>query len=216
MQKRKKGSWTVEDLHLHPQWVHQNEIYYHKNHWCRGSYTMDASVACHGWPQTFNLPPGVWEEGWHSSGEGPRLSSKKENLSWTSLLWAWRPSPESPEMGFANEGFSRSLLESTEFLFYFIYLTERMCAQAGKAAGRGRGRSRLPAEQGAQCGAWSQDSGIMTWAESRGSTQWATQAPIESTEFNGSVCERGEYTKHFHILCMHIFPESKSFLSTGL
>jgi len=40
----------------------------------------------------------------------------------------------------------------------FIYLTER--AQAGGAAGRGR--SRLPAEQGVRCGARSQDPGIMT------------------------------------------------------
>ena len=34
--------------------------------------------------------------------------------------------------------------------------------QAGGAAGRGRGRSRLPNEQEAQCGARSQNPGIMT------------------------------------------------------
>ena len=44
--------------------------------------------------------------------------------------------------------------------------------QAGGAAGRGRGRSKLPSEQGS--------SGLhpMTWAEGRLSTNWATQAPV--------------------------------------
>ena len=35
--------------------------------------------------------------------------------------------------------------------------------------GWGRGRSRLPTEQGSQCGTWSQDPGITTWAEGRAS-----------------------------------------------
>ena len=35
-------------------------------------------------------------------------------------------------------------------MILFIYLTRRERAQAGREAGRGRGRSRLPAEQGAQ------------------------------------------------------------------
>jgi len=35
----------------------------------------------------------------------------------------------------------------------FIYLTERERTQAGEAANRGRGRRRLPTEQGARCGA---------------------------------------------------------------
>jgi len=44
----------------------------------------------------------------------------------------------------------------------FIYLTQREKAQAGREAGRERGRSRLSTEQGAGCGARSQDPGIMT------------------------------------------------------
>jgi len=50
------------------------------------------------------------------------------------------------------------------FFFFkdFLYLTERQreTAQAGGAAGRGR--SRLPIEQGACCGARSQDPGTTT------------------------------------------------------
>ena len=48
------------------------------------------------------------------------------------------------------------------FKILFIDLTEIERAQAGRVAGRGRGRSRLPAEQRAQCGTPSQDPGIMT------------------------------------------------------
>ena len=68
---------------------------------------------------------------------------------------------------------------SSLFLFkdLCIYLTERASAQAGGGADRGRKRSRLPAKQGAQCGAWSQDPGIMTWAKGRCFTDWATQVP---------------------------------------
>ena len=43
-----------------------------------------------------------------------------------------------------------------------------------RGSGRGRGRSRLLVEQGAQCGARSQDPGIMTWDEGRHLTNWAT------------------------------------------
>ena len=44
--------------------------------------------------------------------------------------------------------------------------------------GRGRGRSRLPAEQRALCqGLYPR---IMTWAQGRCLTDWATQAPIKS------------------------------------
>ena len=77
---------------------------------------------------------------------------------------------------------------SIPFFFFFklkkifIYLTER--AQTGRAAGRGRGRSRLPDEQGAQCGAQSRDSGIMTSAQGRGSTDWATQAHVSPGFFS--------------------------------
>ena len=43
-----------------------------------------------------------------------------------------------------------------------IYLFER--ERKNTSGERGRRRSRLSAEQGAWCGAWSQDPGIMTWA----------------------------------------------------
>ena len=52
-------------------------------------------------------------------------------------------------------------------------------AQAGGMAGRVR--SRLCAEQGAPCGAWSQDSRTMTWAKGRCLTNWATQVPLMNT-----------------------------------
>lgn len=56
--------------------------------------------------------------------------------------------------------------------FLFVYLREREHYQ-----GRGRGKSRLPTEQRAlTTRGGSQDSGIMTWAESRCLTYWATQA----------------------------------------
>ena len=49
----------------------------------------------------------------------------------------------------------------------FIHLFGRERAQVGEEAGRGRGRSRLPAEQGAGCRVQSQDIEIMTRAEGR-------------------------------------------------
>ena len=59
----------------------------------------------------------------------------------------------------------------------FMYLLEK--ERAYTQAGRGRGRSRLPTEQGAWCGAQSQGPGIMTWAERRRLTNWATQTPSD-------------------------------------
>ena len=54
-----------------------------------------------------------------------------------------------------------------DFIYLFMKDTER---------GRDidRGRSRLPAEQGAWYGAQTQDPGIITWAEGRCLTNWAT------------------------------------------
>ena len=49
-----------------------------------------------------------------------------------------------------------------------------------ESTSRGRGRSRLLDEQGAPHGAWSQNPGIMTRAEGRSLTDWATQAPLAS------------------------------------
>ena len=59
----------------------------------------------------------------------------------------------------------------------FIYLRERVSAQAGEEAeGEGEVDSLLSREP--DVGAWSQDPGIMTWAEGRCLTDWATQAPL--------------------------------------
>ena len=44
-----------------------------------------------------------------------------------------------------------------------------------RAERRGRGGNRLLEEQGTERGAWSQDPEIMTWAEGRHFTDWATQ-----------------------------------------
>ena len=44
---------------------------------------------------------------------------------------------------------------------------------------RGRGKSRLPTEQGAWHGAWPQDP----WAEGKHLTDWATQVPLKFTRF---------------------------------
>ena len=62
------------------------------------------------------------------------------------------------------------------FLRFYLFICQREWAQADREAGRGRGRSKLPAEQGARCGTRSQDPGIMTWAEGSRLTNWATQA----------------------------------------
>ena len=73
-------------------------------------------------------------------------------------------------------------LFSCQFCFFFwFYLfnlqKEGDRVQAGGVAGRERGRNRIPAEQEAQPGTWSQASGIMTWAKGRRLSDWATQAP---------------------------------------
>ena len=51
----------------------------------------------------------------------------------------------------------------------FVYLRARTW---------GRGRSRLPVEQRTGLGTRSQDPEIMTWAEGRYLTNWATQVPL--------------------------------------
>ena len=67
----------------------------------------------------------------------------------------------------------------------FIYSTEiETDSERGNTSrGTGRGRSRLPTEQGVRYGAWSQDPGITTWAKGRCLTDWATQAPKGTTYF---------------------------------
>ena len=77
-----------------------------------------------------------------------------------------------------NNGIQSSLKikhfrEQHFFKLLFIHWTERESTQVG---GRGRGRSKLPAEQGAACGGSPpQDPEIMTWAKDRSLTNWATQ-----------------------------------------
>ena len=61
--------------------------------------------------------------------------------------------------------------------FLFIYLTESTSRRSGRQ--RERGRSSLPAEQGAQCWAHSQDPGIMAWAEGRRLTE-PPRPPVSS------------------------------------
>ena len=62
------------------------------------------------------------------------------------------------------------------FLKIFIWHREQAHTAAEWQAKR-ESESRLPAEQGAQCGSLFQDPGIMTWAEGRRLTNWATQVP---------------------------------------
>ena len=57
--------------------------------------------------------------------------------------------------------------------FLFIYWTQ----STSRGSSTGRGRSILPTEQGARCKAPSQDPRIITWAEGRCLTNWATQVP---------------------------------------
>ena len=52
-------------------------------------------------------------------------------------------------------------------LYLFIWETASQRESTSRRNSRGRGNNRLPTEQGAQHGAWSQDPGIMTWAEGR-------------------------------------------------
>ena len=69
----------------------------------------------------------------------------------------------------------------------FIYLMERERERASRGNSRGKGRrSRCPAEQGALLRAQSQNLGIMTWAEGRCLTAWATQvSPFCELRING-------------------------------
>ena len=85
------------------------------------------------------------------------------------------------------------------FKVLFIFLRER----ESKHEHRGRRRSRLPAEQGTWCRAWSQDSEIMTWAEGRRLPDWATQEPLPlSFEV---VC----YTALLQLMVNNVLPSSE-------
>ena len=69
-----------------------------------------------------------------------------------------------------------------QFIFkdFYLFIWQWESAQAGGVAGRGGGRSRLPTEQRALCGAPSQDPGIMIWAKGRYLIDWATRHPSNS------------------------------------
>ena len=60
---------------------------------------------------------------------------------------------------------------------HFIYFFETEREKRNRRGETGRGRSRLPAEQGARCRASSQDPEIMTWAKGRHSIDWANPVP---------------------------------------
>ena len=62
-------------------------------------------------------------------------------------------------------------------LEFYLFIWQREQESTSRQSSRGRGRSRLPTEQGARCGAQSQDPGIKTWAEGSHLTNGATQAP---------------------------------------
>lgn len=69
------------------------------------------------------------------------------------------------------------LLLNILFFYLFKRKSERERAQAGVGAAAGdRETSRLCAEWEAQYRTWFQDPRIMTWAEGRFLTAWATQA----------------------------------------
>ena len=70
------------------------------------------------------------------------------------------------------------------FTFFKDFISEIESEQRAEMEqwGRGRrGRSRLSTEQGAWHGPQSMNSRIMSWAESRHLTDWATQAPLTFT-----------------------------------
>ena len=68
----------------------------------------------------------------------------------------------------------------------FIDLFEREGESKGRE--KGRGRSRLPTEQGTRLGAPSQDPRIMTHAKGRRLTDWTTQAPQILSFQQGCLC----------------------------
>lgn len=54
-----------------------------------------------------------------------------------------------------------------KIFIYLLFNRERDSEKGNTSRGSGRGRSWLPAEQRARPGVWSQDPGIITWAEGR-------------------------------------------------
>ena len=79
---------------------------------------------------------------------------------------------------YLSSSFSAPWLFASQFKWFFFQI---LLLLGGDMHGRGtegeRERSRHPAQQGAQCGTWSQDPQIMTWAKGSHSTNWTTQGP---------------------------------------
>ena len=83
-----------------------------------------------------------------------------------------------------------TLISLTLLKYFNLFEREQERAQA-----EGRGRSRLPTEQGTSCGAQSQDPRIMTWAKGRHLTGWVTQAPLNLIFINISPSLSLDITK---------------------
>lgn len=118
LQERKKASWSVGDLCLHLQWVHQHENDYQKTNWLRGNhYTPGCFGGCPGRPQAFILSPGAWEGCWHSSGWGQdHALRREEKLECPSVLQDRHPPPlESPEKDSKILEFRRKLPGGIDF-----------------------------------------------------------------------------------------------------
>jgi len=68
--------------------------------------------------------------------------------------------------------------------FIYSFDRDRHSERGNTSRVSGRGRSRLPAERGAWCGARSQDSEIMTWAEGRCLTTEPPRHPEGASSLN--------------------------------
>ena len=66
-------------------------------------------------------------------------------------------------------------------LRFYLFIWEREGKRDSR--GRDRGKSRVMTERRDWCGAWSQDPEIVTWAEGRRLTDWATQVPQRWSHF---------------------------------
>ena len=90
-----------------------------------------------------------------------------------------------------------------------LFIWDKGSTEAGEAAGRGK--SRLPTEQGAQCGTRFQDPKIMTWAEGRHLTDWAIQAfgphPVYTSSQNMPIIASPclNITTWYQELCFALF-----------
>ena len=84
----------------------------------------------------------------------------------------------------APESYSSLFIFFKNFTYLFEREEERKSAWERIGRGRVRGRSRLLTEQGAIPGPW-----IMTWADGRHLTDWATQALLLLSFWNGKVAQ---------------------------